>query len=61
MRSQQALDAIITSNTKTLNQLLSSVPTDERSLLELQVMMLARDGTISLSKQEDGDYSVRVY
>lgn len=60
MEPQQILETIIKSKTKTLSQLLSSVGTEQRNLVELQIMMLARDGVLSLSKQEGGDYFIKV-
>lgn len=60
MRPQQVFDLVSRSNGKTLSQLLTSVTPSDRGLLELQVMMLARDGVVELSKKGDGDYSVRV-
>ncbi|AIC14311.1 phospholipase D-like domain-containing protein [Nitrososphaera viennensis] len=60
MEPQQVFDLVRRSNGKTLSQLLTSVIPADRSLVELQLMMLARDGVIELNRKGGDDYSVKV-
>lgn len=60
MQYQEIIELVKKSNGKTLGQIIKSVKPADRALIELQVMMLARDGRIKLVKNEFGDYLVRV-